>query len=491
MDDLLKASALELATKIKSKETSPTEVLETHIAQIEKVNPQINALVQDDFSRARKRAAQQTSEVLKSSKELPVFFGVPFSVKEMLSYEGMKWTAGSIHHKEDISTWDATSIARLRKAGATPLGTTNVPELGFWYETENLVYGRTSNPYDTDKTSGGSSGGEAALIAAAGSPFGLGSDIGGSVRIPAAYCGIFGHKPSRFLTPLTGHFPYSPDDLKNFSANHYPYTSNGILARRAEDLLPLLKVLAGPDQIDPFTQKSPLFESGKNSWLGRKVYLCAKPRMHLVQGVSDEQAQVVNNVGRLLEELGADVRELDSKFFNRSAEIWLGALRASNKESLRSKLQGPTELNLGKEFLNLLRGKPQYGLTNLVISLGEKYVRAKDDSVEILQALAEMKKSLDDLLGEDGLLLTPPIPTVAPVHRGTWFHPFDFVMSGVFTMLGFPATVAPMGLNSKGLPLSVHITAPYMKDALSIQLAEFLETTFGGWQTQPPRLANI
>ena len=253
MNELLTLSGVDLAKRIATKQVSPSEVLEVHIARIEKVNPQLNAMVEDDFARARKTAREQTETLMSGTgpTNLPVFFGVPFTVKEMLSYKGMKRTGGSIHHRDSVMDWDATIVERMRHAGAIPMGTTNVPELGFWFETFNPVYGRTNNPYDVTRTCGGSSGGEGSLIGAGASPFGLGSDIGGSIRIPAFFCGVFGHKPSRYWLPLTGHFPYGREEFGDLLLkDKYPFTSIGPLSRRAADLNPLLQLMVGADAHD-------------------------------------------------------------------------------------------------------------------------------------------------------------------------------------------------------------------------------------------------
>lgn len=484
MNDLLKLSAFEIAAKIAKKEISPSEVLEIHIARIEEVNPSLNALVEDDFVRARNLAREQTEILAKDNSSLPPLFGVPFTVKEMFAYEGMKRTGGSIHHKNDVMSWDATVVARMKRAGAIPLGTTNVPELGFWFETFNPIYGRTANPYNLTRTCGGSSGGEGALLGAGATPLGLGSDIGGSIRMPAAFCGVFGHKPSRGLLPLTGHFPYEREDFEKMTGGKYPYTSSGPMTRKASDLYEVTKILMGADEYDRETLKNPRLGERTQEWAGRKILICPTPIFHRARLVEDEMAQVVRNCGKLFEELGAEVEELDSRFFVRATELWFAAVGSTRMVQFHEKLMkgeaSPTKI--AQEIFKVALGRGDYTLPSLLVSLGELFDSGKKDPFEEMAALQKMKHELDEKLGPEGLLLLPPHPRVAPKHRAPLWSPFDFIYAGFFTVTGHPATVAPMGLNSEGLPLSIQIVSRHMNDHLTISCAEFLETTFGGWQ---------
>ncbi|KYG67900.1 amidase [Bdellovibrio bacteriovorus] len=486
MNELLKLSATEIAAKVARREVTPSEVLEAHIARIEAVNPSLNAMVEKDFERARKLAKEQDERVAKDNTNLPVFFGVPFTVKEMFAYKGMKRTGGSIHKKELILDWDATVVERMKNAGAIPMGSTNVPELGFWFETFNPVYGRTNNPYDVTRTCGGSSGGEGALLGAGASPMGLGSDIGGSIRMPAFFCGVSGHKPSRKLVPLTGHFPFERDELLGLSEEKYPYTSMGPMSRKASDLYPMLKVMMGADGRDPHTMEKPVLEERTQEWAGRKILICPEPIFHRTRSTDYELAQVVRNCGRLFSELGADVQELDPRFFVHATSLWFSALKSSKNRHLYETLMGPEkDFSIGKELLKVALGRGDYTFPNLLVSLGEKLNIGGEDFAEDMQALAKMKADLDEMLGEEGLLLLPPHPRVAPKHRAPLWSPFDFIYTAIFVTTGHPATVTPTGLNSEGLPLGIQIVAGHMKDHLTLSCAEFIETTFGGWQ--PPK----
>lgn len=484
MNELLKLSALELAAKIKKKEISPREVLDVHIERVEEVNISLNAVTETDYERARKTADEQTELLAKNSNNLPVFFGVPMTVKEMFAYEGMKRTGGSVHARNDRMDFDATILARMKSAGAIPMATTNVPELGFWFETFNPVYGRTNNPYDLTRTCGGSSGGEGALIGAAASPMGIGSDIGGSIRMPAFFCGIAGHKPSRYLLPLTGHFPYQENELQNLTAEKYPFTSSGPMARKVADLYAMLGVMKGADPKDPATTEFSL-EDLSQEWAGRKILICPSPRFHLAKSTEHELAQVVKNCGKLFSELGAEVEELDPRFFVRATELWFSALKSTKNRLFHDLLlrsSSPASA-VPTEIFKIFLGRGEYTLPNLLVAASEIFgLDKKSDFSKEMAELEAMRRELDQKLGPEGLLLLPPHPRVAPKHRAPLWSPFDFIYTAIFTTTGHPATVVPTGLTPDGLPLGIQIVGPYGKDHLTLACAEFLEMTFGGWQ---------
>jgi len=241
-DELLHAPATRLAARIRTGEVSPVEVLEAHLAHLAAVNPALNALVAERFAdaRAEARAAEATIRTARDRAGLPPLLGVPCTIKDFLAVRGLAWTAG-LHNRADVvADHDATVVTRLRAAGAIVIGKTNVPEGGMWMETANPVHGRTHNPWDLRRTPGGSSGGEAALVAAAASPFGIGSDIAGSIRIPAGMCGVVGHKPSELLVPNTGH--WGPG-----AAAAERMLCTGPIARCVGDAEQVLEIIAGPD----------------------------------------------------------------------------------------------------------------------------------------------------------------------------------------------------------------------------------------------------
>lgn len=484
MNEFLKLSGLELAEVIKTKKASPTEIVEAHIARIQEVNPKLNALCEDNFEEARRLAKDATQRVLIEAPEnLPLYFGVPFTVKEMFAMSGFKRTGGSIHRKNDVQSYDATVVARMKKAGAIPLCTTNVPELGFWFETSNVIYGRTNNPYDLNRTCGGSSGGEGALIGAGASPMGLGSDIGGSIRMPAGFCGVFGHKPTNRIVPLTGHFPFSREDVAQLlKGSRYPYTSTGPMARKAKDLRAMMQILSGPDEYDQETSKDFQLQPALADVTQLKFLTMEDPIFHGSRRADKEQRQMIRNASRLFQELGSTVEPLDPKMFKHGVAIWLNALKSTKEERYYEILKGNLDdISPLTEMFKLVIGKADYTFPSLVVSLGEKLGLSNKDTADLLGELRKLRMQFEKILGPNTVLLLPLHPRVAPKHHAPLLSPFDFIFTAIFNALGNPATVVPMGLNEQNVPLALQVVAAHGQDHLCLSVAEYLETTFGGW----------
>ena len=245
MDALTSASATSLAGLIARRELTAREAVEAHLRRIEAVNGQVNAVVQLDAERAL-AAADAADRALARGEPLGPLHGVPFTVKDTIAAAGIEMAMGAPERAGVVPPADATAVARIRAAGGILLGKTNCPAYGGGIETENPVYGRTSNPYDLARTPGGSSGGEAAIVAAQGSPCGLGTDSGASVRLPAHFCGLASIKPSAGRVPLTGVL----DDEGQLGTLGDPRTQVGPLARSVDDVALLLRIVAGPDGHD-------------------------------------------------------------------------------------------------------------------------------------------------------------------------------------------------------------------------------------------------
>src|SRR4051794_31370591 len=240
--DVLHASASSLARGIANREWSSEEIVEACLRRIQAVNPRLNAVVQLRAEAARAEARQADQDLASGHSNGPLH-GVPVTIKDAFDVAGMVSTCGTRGRASFVPDQDAAAVQRLKDAGAIVLGLTNTPELTLAFETDNLVYGRTNNPYDLARTPGGSSGGEAALVASGASYLGLGTDIGGSIRVPAHYCGLAGLKPTLGRVPTTGVFPPAMGVIGGMY--HV-----GPLARSVEDLGLALSVLAGPDGRD-------------------------------------------------------------------------------------------------------------------------------------------------------------------------------------------------------------------------------------------------
>src|SRR5205807_2656704 len=250
VSDLVFLSAAELGESIRRKRVSPVEVVEAHLAQIDRLNPQLNAIVSLDREGALAAARRAEVAVMRGDGLGPLH-GVPVTIKSSIDAAGLRCEAGTKLRAGYVAAGDAPVVARLKAAGAIVLGNTNVPELLMAWETDNALYGRTNNPWDIARTPGGSSGGEAAAIAAGCSAAGVGSDGGGSIRVPAHFSGICGPKPTPGRIPSTGHFPPSLS----------PFALLGVvgpMARTVADVQALFEIMQGPDEGDPCAAPVPL-----------------------------------------------------------------------------------------------------------------------------------------------------------------------------------------------------------------------------------------
>ena len=256
MDDLIYESATKIADRIRKKEVSSVEVINIYFDRINSINPLLNSVVQTCAERALDEA-KFADKVISEKRSVGPLHGVPLTLKDSLNTEGIISAAGTTGRSKFIPEKDSTVTSRLRKAGAILLGKTNTPEFTHSAETDNLVYGRTNNPYNIKKMPGGSSGGSAATIAAGGSALDIGSDTRGSIRLPAHFCGVAGIKPNSGRVPRTGHIlDYSMGAIESL-------TQNGPMARYVEDLILTLPIISGADWIDPAIVDMPLGDPGK------------------------------------------------------------------------------------------------------------------------------------------------------------------------------------------------------------------------------------
>jgi fatty acid amide hydrolase 2 len=469
---LTERSALELAAAIRAGATSSREVVEAHIELVERVNPRLNAVVVDRFDSAREEAdaADALLAAAAVGDELPPLLGVPFTVKESIGLRGLAQCAGVVAARERVSERQATVAERILDAGAIPLGLTNTSELTLWVETENRVYGRTHNAYDQSRTAGGSSGGEGAIVGSGASPFGLGTDMGGSIRLPAFFNGVFGHKPDIGLVPLTGHYPPATGSSARM-------TVMGTIARRAEDLMPLLRLMAGPDGEDELAEERELGDPADVSLEGLRVLVSESGTLG---PTGPELAQARERAAGALAAKGARLERASTKSMRRALEMYLATL-STEVGTVRKLLE-----EAGAEPPGLLasfaRGGPHTVATRITLNTERfAHVLMPDRRNRRLLAAAEaFLRELDDTIG-DGVLLHPPAPKVAPRHGGTvgrlwWIHPML-----VFNLAGLPVTQVPLGLNEKGLPLGVQVAAGHGGDHLTIAVAQELERVFGGW----------
>jgi len=481
MQSLLTLSGTRLAEMIRNKEVSSLDVVKLHIDHIKEVNPLINALVKDRFDAALKEA-KEADEMLKKvdPDKLPPFHGVPCTVKESFMLTGMPNTSGLVARKSVISDRDATAVSRLKKAGAIPLGVTNTPELCMWMETYNKIYGRTNNPYNIKHIVGGSSGGEGAIIGAGGSPFGVGADIGGSIRMPAFFNGVFGHKPTGGLIPNSGQYPIARNEGLR-------YLTTGPLARRAEDLMPLVKIMAGPDGEDTGCVEMRIGDIKDIKIKGLTV-IDVEDNGRI--NVAEDLKRIQRRVAEYLESKGAVVKRTKIKHLERSMEIWGSMLYESDQESFNELLGNGKPIHSFSEIIKLIFGVSQHTLPSLFLAIAENFIKhVPGQTKKFVEAGINLREELVNTIGKNGIMLYPSYSRPAPRHNKPLLRPFDFVYTAILSMMELPVTQVPLGLNDEGLPLGVQVASIHGNDHVTIAVALELEKAFGGWV--PPRIGLL
>lgn len=480
--EILSASGVALARAIRDRRVTSLAVVQAHVDRARRVNPALNAIVRDRYDAALREAAvadEKTSSVHRD--DLPVLHGVPCTIKEAYALEGMPNSAGLWARRNVVATKDATAVARLRAAGAIPLGVTNISELCMWFESQNQVWGRTNNAYDGARTAGGSSGGEGAIVGAGASPIGLGSDVGGSIRMPSFFNGVFGHKPTGGLVPSTGSHPPALNDVQRFD-------TTGPIVRRAEDLMPVLRIVAGPDGIEEGCVLSDLGDPSAVDVRSLTVYSVEK-------GPGAVQGVLVAAQRRAADALVARGAKLERRAIPglaRSFEIWSAMMhegRAGESRFRDLMAEGSADFAPWRELARFPLGGSRYTLPGLLLSLFEELpTRFTARTRQILALGKDLSAELAAVLGDRGVMLYPSFPRVAPRHRTPLLAPFQFAYTAIFNVMEMPATQVPLGLDARGLPLGVQVVAPRHQDHLSIAVAMALETSLGGW-VPPKRFA--
>ena len=471
-----------MAELIRNRKLSPVELVQSHLDRIEKINPKINAYVEIDRHGAM-AAARQAEDALSNNNSLGPLHGVPISIKSAIEVEGMRWEAGTKLRVGEIASADAPLVSRLREAGAIILGTTNTPELLMAWETDNLLYGRTNNPWDLSCTAGGSSGGEAAAIACGCSAGGVGSDGGGSIRVPAHFCGICGLKPTPGRIPATGHFPQSVG----------PFALLGVvgpMARTVADLKVLLEVMQGPDIGDPGAAPVPIrWPEFNKASIARNINpsRATKPRVGYFEDdgrtpVTPETRNAVNYAAEVLRSAGFEVEPFRPEGLEKARELWWKFFGVAGGMLLGPMTKGyESELSpILKQFNRWVAAEPPHTAQSLLETWIER------DLVR-MQMFEQMKKF--------PVLLCPVAAVPAFRHgerqwqiEGKEVKYLDaWSYCEWFNLLGMPAVSVPVALSPDGLPIGVQLIAQPWQEELVLSVAEVVENERGK-KTWPPEL---
>jgi len=478
-------SAVELSAALAAKKVSAVELAQHTISRIERHDGKINAVCVRDFERGLE-AARAADAALARSETKPLL-GIPMTVKESYNVAGLPTTWGFPEQKDFVPPEDALPISRIKTAGAVLLGKTNVPVgLGDW-QSYNDIYGTTNNPYNLGRTPGGSSGGSSAALAAGYGALSLGSDLGGSLRVPAFHCGIYAHKPTFALVPSRGHlpppFPPLPSDRD--------LAVIGPMARSAADLALLLDVIAGPDPLDSGTAYTLALPPPRHGAL--KDFRVLLIDSHPVMPTNAAVRAAINTLAANLAKAGVKV-ERESPLlpdFTVTSRLYMRILLSLLASTFAPEIlagASAAAAQLPADDMSLaaerLRG----------IALSHRDWILADRGRAILKA--QWRK----LFGSFDAVICPVLPTPAYPHDHSpeqearrieidgkdYAYPDQLAWPGIATLPGLPATAIPIGLAPDGLPIGVQIVGPMWEDRTPLKLAELIEREFGGF-TPPPQ----
>jgi Asp-tRNA(Asn)/Glu-tRNA(Gln) amidotransferase A subunit family amidase len=471
MNDLVFLSAVLMAERIRKKRLSPVEIVDAHLGQIERLNPTLNAFVQVDAEGAR-QAAQDAEIAVMHGKTLGPLHGIPISIKSSMAVAGMLCESGTRLRAGFVPVLDAPLVERLRAAGAIVMGVTNTPEFLMAWETDNLLYGRTNNPWDLQRTPGGSSGGEAAAIAAGMSAGGVGSDGGGSIRVPAHFSGICGLKPTPGRIPATGHYPVSAG----------PFALIGVvgpMARAVDDLKVLFEVMQGPDIGDACAAPVPVRWPTEDEARKLRVGYFEDDGRTLVTA---ETRAAVRSAAEALRGAGFQVEHFQPEGLEEARRLWHKFFVVAGGMLLRPMFGGrESDLSpLLKQFLEWSAAEPALtGETLLEVWIQRDALRAR--------FLKQM---------EHYPILVCPAAAIPAFRHGerTWqvegktVHYLDaWSYTEFFNLLGNPAAVVPVGHSSERLPIGVQIVGRPWQEEQVLSVAAALERECGAWRIPPTR----
>jgi Asp-tRNA(Asn)/Glu-tRNA(Gln) amidotransferase A subunit family amidase len=425
-------SLADMIKAVQNRKISPLELVDAHLAQIEKEQPRLNGFVAVYRESARQQAKQATDALTRTS-DLSPLHGIPVTIKDSFDIAGEPTLCGSRFRSSHVARTDSTAVARLRAAGAIILGKTNTPEFLNNYETDNFITGRTNHPLDPRRTAGGSSGGEAAAIASYCSPGGMGSDGGGSIRVPAHYCGIAGLKPTPGRVSAAGHFPEIAHPAGLLGVG-------GPMARTVEDVSLLYSVVAGHDWRDPFSAPVPVSHSAKNLqtigvWFGFED----------VRLDSDIRSAIERTAEELLA-AGYRVEPFQPQGLERARELWWFFFERIFASFTR-------ELIRGREH------DAHWSSTDLMYEALEQPQPSGSEIVSNLIARDQMRTRILEQMEEYPILLAPVCTVTAPLHhtlRGPELHA-AMSPSSIFNLLGMPGLAVPRGRSTTGMPIGIQL----------------------------------
>jgi Asp-tRNA(Asn)/Glu-tRNA(Gln) amidotransferase A subunit family amidase len=455
----------EFTQEIRSKNVSPVEMVELHLKRIETLQPKLNAFVHLDAEGARGQARALENLVLRSEKLGPLH-GVPLTIKSCIDVAGWSCPAGSLLRKDYVPKQDAPLVARLKAAGAILLGNTNTPEFLMAYETDNLLAGKTSNSWDLARSAGGSSGGEAAAIASGCSAGGVGSDGGGSIRVPAHFCGICGLKPTPGRIPATGHFPPGAGAFSWIGVV-------GPMARTIADVRALFEVMAGPDAGDALSAPVPLRVYREAELRGMRIGILESDALG---EATTETRTAVERAAKSLGERGFAVEPFRLRGLDRALELWWFFFGPVIGNMIRHSVASQSG-----RISPMLREYLSYATSGDPITLDQFTKACADRDLLRAEILRQM---------QDTPVLLSPVSTNPAFHHGqgnyapgTGYRD-TMRFSQWLNLTGFPGVSLPVSHSNEGLPIGVQVIGRPFEDELVLAVADAIEAARGRWQ--PP-----
>lgn len=453
--DIFFYEATKLAELIRSREISPVEVMQAHLDRIEAVNPKINAIV--SVAEGALEAAKAAEAAVLAGEELGPLHGVPFTVKDSIDTAGVLTQRGSPIFRGRIPDTDATSVARMKKAGGILLAKTNLPEFSYWIESDNLLSGRSNNPWDVTRTPGGSSGGESAAIAAGMSPIGLGTDLAISVRGPAAQTGITSMKATHGRVPMTGIWPRAPRRFWHV----------GPMARSVRDIALAFSQLAGPDGQDAFSTSTVPFDAG----IGRQPYRQLRVGWMVGPGfgpVDPEVAATVKAAAEALKDLGIVVEQVRIPALERDF-----ALDVFNRLHVTEMKAAFAQATAGHE-------SEMYKMSKTMLSLPDTSMK---DFIDAEQAAERIRDGYADYFTRYDALITHVLPIPAHKHGVETFTIDGQTVDATYlqgatvplNVTGLPGLAMRFGTSKEGMPINVQIVGKWQAESTILHLASLLE----------------
>ena len=473
------APATHMLRALREKQISAVELLEMHVARIERHNPALNAIVTTDFENARNVA--QSADAARADGGDGRLLGLPLTIKDCIDVAGLRGTAGVEEFAERVPDADSVLAARARAAGGVIIGKTNVPPNAGDWQADNPLFGRTNNPWDLERTPGGSTGGGAAALAAGLIPLEFGSDIGGSIRVPAAFCGLYGHKPSETALARSGHFPGSPMPNSALLMG-----VQGPLARGAADLELAFDVVAGPDLGEEAAWRLDVPPARHDRLCDYRV--AVMPSIEWLP-VDSEIAKALSTLVEGLSRIGCSVKEIQPSAF--------GDLRL-HTELYYQLLNVMVTVGMAEAERKRTAGEARAGSNEFGEAIARGLEASASDFMIMCAQREEFRQGYRDFFRGWDVLLAPItivpafLHTDAPmsertldVNGQTVRYDRQIVYPAVATLCGQPATAFPVGLTGSGLPIGLQAIGPYLEDRTTIRFAALAAQEFGGFSPPP------